>query len=101
MSLLDDVFLDDRSPRPQLVGPQAGTVLGVAGGKLLVSLEAFPDQQFICTWGHPADHTHTVSAGSTGAAGGSHPATGSRCLVLFVGAGLADPWVVAVNGAAS
>lgn len=101
MSLLDDVILDDRRRAPQFDGPQAGRVLRVDGTRLVVSLELFPEQEFTCTWGHPADHRHTLSTGNTGYAGGSFPTAGTRCLVLFVGQGLADPWVVAVDGFAS
>jgi hypothetical protein len=95
MSLLDDVFLDRRDPAPQLAGPRAGTVIGTQGSKLLVSLEAFPDQQFACSWGHAGPHNHTDPDGATGYSGGTTPPAGTRCLVLFAGNGLADPWVVA------
>lgn len=101
MSLLDAVILDDRTRPPQMSGPQAGKVLRISGTKLVVTLDAFPAQEFACTWGRVLDHQHTDADGPTGYAGGSFPTAGTRCLVLFVGQGLADPWVVAVDGFAS
>lgn len=95
MSLLDDVILDDRRRPPQMQGPQPGRVLGPSGSKLLVSLEAFPEQEFACTWGRGEEHTHPLSPGSTGYSGPGDPPAGTRCLVLFAGQGVADPWVVA------
>lgn len=98
MSLLDDVILDDRRRAPQFAGPQPATVLRVDGARLVVSLEAFPEQEFACTWGRPAEHNHSDPDGATGYAGPGDPPAGTRCLVLFAGQGLADPWVTAFAG---
>lgn len=102
MSLLDDVILNRRNPVPQLAGPQAATVLGVDGDRLRVSLEEFPDQELSCSWSRPLAqttmHSHSTSGGSSGSASLTYdpgdPPVGTRCLVLLVGNGVADPWVV-------
>lgn len=96
--VLSELVLDDHRPRRQFQGPQAAKVLGVEGTRLLVALELFPEQTYSCSWGKPADHRHTDPDGLTGFSGTATPPVGTRCLVLFAGNGVADPWVTAFSG---
>jgi hypothetical protein len=70
-------LLDVRSPTPAYDGPQVGTVVTVAGGAVTFTL----DDPSIAYGPVP------YSAGS--------PVRGSQCLVVFVGNGTDQPWVLA------
>lgn len=84
MSLLDNVVLGERPVRRQYDGPQPAKVVRVTGGELWVALESAPTVEHRCSWAGPR--------------GLSAPPAGARCLVLFAGAGVADPWVTVIAG---
>jgi hypothetical protein len=87
-------------PSRQFAGPQPAKVLRVTAGKLYVELESAQKLEIgPCAWGHPAAHNHTdPGGGNTGTTTPADPAAGTRCLILFAGPGVTDPWVVAWSG---
>lgn len=89
-----------RLPIRQLDGPQPASVRRVTGGLLFVELEAAKDFEVgPCAWSRPlAAHSHTDPDGETGIYSPPDPAAGTRCLLLFAGDGISDPWVVAWDG---
>lgn len=87
-----------RLPSRQFDGPQPATVLRVTGGQLFVELDAAAGLEVgPCFWSRPAAHSHSDPDGATGTYNPADPAAGTRCLVLFAGAGVTDPWVVAFD----
>lgn len=97
-----------RLPARPLSGPQAGRVLRITDGALFVELEAADGLEVgPCAWSRPMAqpteaHSHSTENGPTGDAYLSYdpgdPPPGTRCLLLFAGTGIADPWVVAFDG---
>lgn len=89
-----------RTERRQYDGPQPASVLRVTGGKLFVELDAAHGLEIgPCAWSRPlAAHSHSITGGQTGTYDPPAPPAGTRCLVLFAGRGIADPWVVAWDG---
>lgn len=100
MSSVESIVLGKRTAPPQFDGPQPATVLKVIGSDLYVELEAVDGLEVgPCAWSRPAGHFHTnPEGGSTGTVSASTPPAGTRCLVVFAGAGVTDPWVIGWDG---
>lgn len=89
-ALLQSVILRHRPTTVSFDGPQEGVIVSATTTQATVMVPAFssvyalPNPAVLPAW--------VVSA----------PPAGTRCLVLFVGSGVDDPWVVAMTaGAAS
>ena len=95
MSVEQLLGLPGRAPR-QYPAPQVATVLRADADGLYVTLTGRDDEQIgPCSWSHPGPHTHTLSNQSVaGYFDPDLPPQGTRCLVLFAGSGIEDPWVV-------
>lgn len=88
-----------RTPARQFAGPSPAKVLRVTSGALYVELDAVPGLEIgPVKWGKPATHTHSDPDGATGANAVPNPPAGTRCLILFAGEGIADPWLGAWSG---
>lgn len=86
-----------RPPR-QFDGPQEGAVLSVSpAGELFVTVDALGRDVRVgpCRWARPLEaHQHGAGTLYTPPL----PPVGTRCLVLFAGAGAGRPWVAAFDG---
>jgi hypothetical protein len=83
---LNELVFKKRSPRPTMTGPQEGTIITVtgtgAGTTCMVQISS------------------VQSAGGYACGPAPCPAgaeVGQRALVVFVGSGVGDPWVLAVT----
>lgn len=94
MDELHSVLLGVRPRRRQYEGPQPARVVRASAAGLFVALEATPSVEHKASWSRDKAHTHTVSGTTSSTADVGFPPVGTRCLVLFAGAGIADPWVV-------
>lgn len=89
-----------RTPLRQYDGPQPASVVRVTGSQLFVELDSARGLEIgPCAWSRPlAPHSHSITGGTTGTYTPPPPAVGTRCLVLFAGRGVSDPWIVGWNG---
>lgn len=98
----DVLGLPRTAPR-QFPGPQPARVRRAGPAGLYVELDAQPGVEVgPCSWGRPlpqtTNHAHGATSTVTLTYDNGFPPGGTRCLVVFTDAGLADPWVTAFDG---
>lgn len=83
-ALVQNILLAQRPKTNTFAGPQEGVIVSASTTQATVlvpawsSTNAIPNAAVLPSWVSEA------------------PAAGTRCLVLFVGSGVDDPWVVAI-----
>lgn len=94
-SRLDEAFSDNPGrPASQALGPQEGRITRVTAQGAFFTMQDYdggkhefgpaPWSKVVTTSAGAEPHLHTAVA----------PGAGVRCLVVFVGAGVARPWVI-------
>jgi hypothetical protein len=86
-ALLNTVMFDQKPTRAQINGPQVATIVSATADACYFTIPTMPGNN---KYG-PAPYPHDAPTDST------IPAPGTSCLVVFVGANVNTPWVVAID----
>jgi hypothetical protein len=103
---LQNILSDRRIQTGAFQGPQIGTVVSATATTVMFTIAAYHQHLALgpAPYPRPARHSVTlaVSTGSITPASHTHdvglPPVGTSCLVLFIGAGADEPYVVAFYG---
>jgi hypothetical protein len=103
---LQNILSDKRIQTAAFQGPQIGTVVSATATTVMFTIATYHPHVALgpAPYPRPARHSVTLTASAGSISPGTHthdvgpPPVGTTCLVMFVGAGADQPYVVAFYG---